>query len=555
MESVFQEYISRSKMHFSGLIIQNGDGHTLHAAGIGEQSAVQEAVAKWHGKQPGLQSLVIGDEEYSALVLPITDRTVTLLSPAPGDAVSHFLSNVDFAWDIINQLINSPYDAMTVVDDQARLIYLSPVHAEYFGLKPGESLGKPVRDVIENTGLGRVVRTGKAEIGDIQHLNRDSRVVSRVPVVRDGKTIGAVGRVMFKGPEEVEALGRRVRELESEVAFYRREADALKKRSYGLDDIIGDGEAMAKLKADIIRIAPLDVPVLITGPSGVGKELVAHALHRLSPRRGKQMITVNAAALPATLVESELFGYAAGAFTGADRKGRKGKFELADDSTMFMDEIGDMPMEVQAKLLRVVQDGILDPVGGGKPRKVSFRLITATNQDLAQLVDQDRFRLDLYYRISPVVLQIPPLDARKEDIPRLARHFLNDFCARHGRTVPHMDRRVSEHLQAMSWPGNVRQLKNEVERAGIFCRGDQLTPDDFAEPIAGPATQVIEREPQPTARARTAPQSLKSATADIERDHIRETLDRLNGNKKKTAEALGISRSHLYKRLKELGLG
>ena len=249
------------------------------------------------------------------------------------------------------------------------------------------------------------------------------RIVSRIPIKRGDEVIGAFGRVMFKGLGQLEKIMRRINMLEGEVEYYRREAAVLRDRSYGLESLIGDSPAMRKLRSEIIKLAPLEMPILVIGESGTGKELVAHALHRLSPRRDAAMVAVNAAALPATLVESELFGYEAGAFTGANKKGHKGKFEQAAGGTIFLDEIGDMPLDVQVKLLRVLQERTVERIGSYRPQEVDFRMIAATNGDLRRLVTENKFRLDLYYRISAVVIEMPPLRARISDIPELAHLF------------------------------------------------------------------------------------------------------------------------------------
>ena len=438
---------------------------------------------------------------------------------------------------------------MTVVDAEARVAYISPVHERFFGIERGCAIGRPVSDVIENTRLDRVVRTGKAEVGHLQRMNGADRVVSRVPIQRDGITLGAVGRVMFKGPEQVETLSRRIKTLESEVEFYKGEAAALRSRRYGLDVIVGESPAIRRLRADIVKVASLEIPVLIRGESGTGKELVAHALHRLSARRDAALVAVNAAALPASLVEAELFGYEPGAFTGADRKGRKGKFEQAANGTIFLDEIGDMPMEVQVKLLRVLQDRMVERIGGERPRELDFRLITATNSDLQAQVEHGRFRLDLYYRISPIVIEVPSLRDRLEDIPILVDHFLNEISHRHARRARRIGSAAVDWLMEQAWPGNVRQLRHEIERAFVFAEGDIIEVHDFqrghSERAEAPAARA-------TARPIAAPPQgvpLQATVARVEDQMIRAAMDRHRGNKKKVAQELGISRSYLYKKL------
>jgi transcriptional regulator with PAS, ATPase and Fis domain len=300
------------------------------------------------------------------------------------------------------------------------------------------------------------------------------------------------------------------------------------------------------LRAQIIKVAPLEIPVLIRGESGTGKELVAHAMHRLSPRRDGSMVNVNAAALPQTLVESELFGYEAGAFTGADKKGRKGKFEQADGGTIFLDEIGDMPIDVQAKLLRVLQDRIVERVGGDRPRTVDFRLVSATNKDLQGLVESGGFRLDLFYRISPIVIELPPLRERLEDIPLLASKFLSEIAYRHARPVPTLSEQALTELADRSWPGNIRQLQHEIERAFVFSDGVSIRVDDLSVTPRG----LLRSSNRP--RGDKEPRDLKNVVAEVQIEEIKEAIAVNKGNKKKAAASLGISRSFLYKKLAEI---
>jgi transcriptional regulator with PAS, ATPase and Fis domain len=487
------------------------------------------------------------DRRLLAILVPLgADGEAVLLGDPPGDALLAFLSTVDFAWDVLHHLVTDPHDAMTVVDASARVAYLSPVHERFFGLDPGSAIGRPVTEVIENTRLPRVLRSGRPEIGEIQRMRGMDRVVSRVPIRRDGTVVGAIGRVMFRGPEQVETLARRVNVLEREVAFYRREADALRGRSGSASAIVGESAAMQQLRGRIAKVAPLDVAVLILGESGTGKELVARALHREGPRRAGPLVAVNAAALPASLVESELFGYAPGAFTGAERRGRKGRFEQADGGTVFLDEIGDMPLDVQAKLLRVLQERVVEPVGGDRAVPVDFRLVAATNRDLRAMVDAGQFRLDLYYRIATVSLEVPRLADRREDIPLLVRHFLAELSELHGRQPPQVSHEAEAMLVARAWPGNVRQLRHALERALIFAEGAVLTPADF---------ETTETPSPPAATLpRTASERLPEATARIEEDMIRRALSEAGGNKKRAAANLGISRSHLYRKLEAMGV-
>jgi transcriptional regulator with PAS, ATPase and Fis domain len=457
---------------------------------------------------------------------------------------------VDFAYDILNHILNDPYDAMTIVDKNAKMAYISPVHEKFFGLESGGGVGKNVRDVIENTRLHLTLKTGVAEVGQVQRMKGFDRIVSRYPIRHGKDIVGAFGRVMFKGPQQLEAMARKIRDLEGQIETYKTNASKNKGKGSvdALDAIIGNSLAMRSVRDQIRKIAPLDIPVLIQGESGTGKELVAQALHHLSSRKSKRLVTVNAAALPASLVESELFGYEAGSFTGADRKGRAGKFEQADQGTIFLDEIGDMPLEVQTKLLRVLQDRMVERVGGDKPKRVDFRLCSATNRDLEAFVEQEKFRLDLFYRISPVCIHIPPLDERREDIPLLLNHFVSELAIQYGRDVPEVEMKIAHHLMERSWPGNVRQLRHVVERAFVFAEGSELTLANFDDG-AGADFKANTAQQGVSSSSSGGGRTLKDALEELELQLIKDAVIRSKGNKKKAAEHLGVSRSYLYKKL------
>jgi transcriptional regulator with PAS, ATPase and Fis domain len=534
----------------AGILLTDAAAKPLIVAGIGADPRVASLIADklWMDeiRERRLVTLNLDRKSYAVLLTPAQDGELLVFSSSPGDALLNFIGSVDFAWDIFNYLLTDPFDAMTIVDRNARIAYISPVHEIFFGLKSGEGNGQPVEKVIDNTRLHHVVATGKADVGAIQRMRGSERVVSRVPIRRDGKVLGAIGRVMFKGPQQLDAMNQRIKTLEGEVEFYKRESETLKLRDYGLESLIGESAAIKRLRAQIIKVAPLEIPVLIRGESGTGKELVAHALHRLSPRRDGSMVNVNAAALPQTLVESELFGYEAGAFTGADKKGRKGKFEQADGGTIFLDEIGDMPIDVQAKLLRVLQDRIVERVGGDRPRTVDFRLVSATNKDLQGLVESGGFRLDLFYRISPIVIELPPLRERLEDIPLLASKFLSEIAYRHARPVPTLSEQALTELADRSWPGNIRQLQHEIERAFVFSDGVSIRVDDLSVTPRG----LLRSSNRP--RGDKEPRDLKNVVAEVQIEEIKEAIAVNKGNKKKAAASLGISRSFLYKKLAEI---
>jgi DNA-binding NtrC family response regulator len=324
-----------------------------------------------------------------------------------------------------------------------------------------------------------------------------------------------------------------------------REENAELRREAGRYEMVGGGPAMQKLFDLVRRTAPSEGRVLITGENGTGKELVARAIHENSRRREKPFVKLNCAAVPAELIESELFGHERGAFTGAVAA-RRGKFELADGGTLFLDEVGDMPSAMQAKMLRVLQEGEFERVGGHAPLRCDVRVLAATNKDLAEEVASGRFREDLYYRLAVVPIQAPPLRARKEDLPELASRFLTEACARNGRRPMTFAREALLSLQGYEYPGNVRELRNLVERLAILSDGPEIAGDQVAEVLPGA------RRPRADRFREGVP--LRDLVEEAEREIILAALEKNQENISETARALGLERSHLYKKMKALGL-
>jgi len=314
---------------------------------------------------------------------------------------------------------------------------------------------------------------------------------------------------------------------------------------FGLDNVVGHDHRMRRVFDVIDSVADTRTTVLITGESGTGKSLIARAIHRRSTRRDRPFVEVACGALPETLLESELFGHVAGAFTGATGE-KIGKFKQADTGTIFLDEIGTASPAMQVKLLRVLQELQFEPVGGTKTCNVDVRVILATNEDLSARVAAGTFRQDLFYRINVINIELPPLRERISDIPLLARHFLKQVCEETGRNVRDFTDEALAALQRLRLPGNVRELQNIVERAVLLGRGDVIRPEDLPASVHGPAAV-------PHVEA-AGSHSLKSALAAPEREIILAVLDSNNWNRNETAEALGINRTTLYKKMKRLGL-
>ena len=317
------------------------------------------------------------------------------------------------------------------------------------------------------------------------------------------------------------------------------------------DPLVGSSRAMEELRAMIARVAPTESRVLITGESGTGKELVASAIHRQSARAGKPFVTVNSAAIPRDLVESEMFGHERGAFTGATER-RQGRFELADSGTLFLDEVGDLSAEAQAKLLRVLETGVVERLGGERPLTVNVRVLAATNKDLVHAVQHGQFREDLWFRLNVLPVAIPPLRERPEDVPPLVRHFAARCAARLGRPV-RLDAGALQLLGAYRWPGNVRELANIVERLAILATGDTIVADDVTRVLpqdggrpAAALTGSGEVEWQDTA--------LANALDRHERELIARALSASRGNVAEAARRLSTDRANLYRRMRRLGI-
>jgi DNA-binding NtrC family response regulator len=330
-----------------------------------------------------------------------------------------------------------------------------------------------------------------------------------------------------------------VRELRDENRKLRAELG----RRYEFDNIIGRSPNMQEIFAAIERVAPTRATVLLAGESGVGKDLIARAIHFHSPRRDRPLVKINCSSIPENLMESELFGYEKGAFTGANAS-KPGKFEQADTGTVFLDEIGDVPANIQVKLLRILQEREFERLGSNVTRRIDVRVVAATNQDLRAALEQGTFREDLYYRLNVVPLNIPPLRERKQDIPFLANHFIRKLAPDAGCRVESISDAAMEKLVAYRWPGNVRELENVIERSLVMCAGERLEASD------------IKLESAPTRRQQSEGHFVPEGMSldDYEREIIREALKRADGNKSQAARLLGLTRNALRYRLTQMGM-
>lgn len=326
-----------------------------------------------------------------------------------------------------------------------------------------------------------------------------------------------------------------------ELVMQHRQMQEELEQQRRFQNIIGKSSEMQRIFELVKQVAPTKASVLITGESGVGKELIADAIHNASNRKEKPFIRVHCAALSESLLESELFGHEKGAFTGAVAR-KRGRFELAHTGSIFLDEIGEIEQSVQIKILRVLQEKTFERVGGEETLEVDVRIISATNRDLKEAIDEGRFREDLYYRLNVVNIHIPPLRERKEDIPLLTSAFIKEFAQENDKPVEGIDPKARSALYNYSWPGNIRELRNSIESAVVMCKGNIVTPEDLPPSITRESDEDYIRI------------SLGSTLADAEREIIRSTLAAQNGNKSRTAEVLGIGRKTLHRKVDEYGL-
>ena len=354
--------------------------------------------------------------------------------------------------------------------------------------------------------------------------------------------------------EELKLLAERAREhsqMRQELSYYRRRAA----REVPFADVIGESPGLRAVLDQARQIAALDEtpPVLITGETGTGKGLVARTIHASSPRGSRPFIEVNCTALPATLMEAELFGHERGAFTDA-KESKLGLFEAAEGGFLFLDEVGDIELALQGKLLKAVEERTVRRVGGIRDRKIDVRILAATNRDLERETERERFRRDLYFRLAVILLRMPPLRERGEDILFLANHFLNRFRSKYGKEASRFDPRARDLLLAYPWPGNVRELSHVIERAVLWSRGPVLDVDHLSLSTPAPAPETLPREPTPGAAGAAA---LPAAGMDLEqweRSIIEQALRESEGNQTRAAQRLGISRDTLRYRLKKFGI-
>jgi transcriptional regulator with PAS, ATPase and Fis domain len=449
---------------------------------------------------------------------------------------------IDNYKEMLELILDHSHEGVVLCNRQGKIRYFNRIYGETFNLNPEKDVGKHITEIFPDARIPIVAQTGIPEFGVIYLWKGQKLVVNRIPVKEKGKVIGVITQVLFRDIQELHELNEKVNFLQTKIYSIGAEFRQYFQAKYTLEDIFGESEQIQQLKNQIIKHAQSSLPILILGESGTGKELLAHALHRLSSRSKRAFMVINCAAIPKELMESELFGYEPGAFTGAAQKGRIGKLELVEGGTLFFDEIGDMPLEMQAKILRVIEEKEVTKVGGSKPVPVNFVLIAATNRDIEDLVQKGAFRSDLYYRINTFVLKIPPLRERKEDILLIAQHLAVSSECNPAKKPIHFSDEVIHALMDHDWPGNIRELKNLVNFAI-----NNLAPEESLVQLSHLPLSFLKKKKESSLFTSRLP--FKKAMRHREKEILQEALRATSGNKMAAARLLGISRSVLYEKL------
>jgi transcriptional regulator with PAS, ATPase and Fis domain len=453
------------------------------------------------------------------------------------------------------KLFDSLYEGAVVIDHAGRITWINDKYKALIGWNGAEAIeGRAIEEVLPNSRLRQVVETGQADLLDVLTIGGRQMVVSRIPLHGEaGNVIGALGVILYDRLQALKPIVSKFQQMQTDLASVRKQLAEGRQAKYRFSQFVGASRPAVETKEQARRAAEREGTVLLLGETGTGKELLAHAIHAGSRRAEGPLVSLNAAAIPEALLEAELFGVEPGAFTGAGSKSRTGKFQLADGGTLFLDEVGDMPLGLQPKLLRVLQEGEVEPLGGNQLRPVNVRVIAATSRDLKTMMEAGSFRADLYYRLNVLPIRLPPLRERREDIPVLCETLLEQIAEQGGEASRALTADGVARLAAYDWPGNVRELRNVLEQAVAQSDNRRLASADF--PMLPETVVILPLVPDAltiSGAARARP--LREAVAVAERIEILRALEETGWVKLHAAKLLGISRAQLYEKLAILGI-
>jgi len=436
----------------------------------------------------------------------------------------------------LRTLMDNPFEGILAIDNAGVISFVNSFFLNILKVSQGEILGKKIWDALPGCRLYDTVLQGHSQWGENLKIGGRDFMILRFPLKSDGKVVGAVVKTVF--PDMATARG-----IANKIMHPLKAAEP-RRPLFTCMDIIGETPAMLDAKKQARKAARTDSTLLITGESGTGKEVFSQAVHNRSMRREGPFVKVNCAAIPENLLESELFGFVDGSFTGAMRGGKPGKFELAEGGTIFLDEIGDMSLSMQAKLLTVIQEKEVERIGGTKPIPLNVRITAATNKELPKMVRDGRFREDLFYRLKVIEIHLPPLRGRKDDIPLIVKYLVNRINRKIGSDIQGVDTESMKRMMNYNWPGNVRELENMIEQAINLSEETLIDLTGLLDNGEGWCNKVDEAEQES--------RSFQVSVADAEKNLILEALARAEGNKAKAARLLNMQRSVLYKKMTRL---
>ena len=510
----------------SGMIkvIQNAKAHLARKFKVGEKVyMVNRSLIYTNGKMVG--------------------AVATLQEITELESIIQEMESVKELKGTLETILESAYDGVIVINKEGIITMLNGAYASNLGINAQDAIGKHVGKVLgENTSLLTVLRSGHAKLGEIIWLNEHEVIANSIPIKKSGHIIGAVGKIMFKGLRELDSLSQKVYSLRRELRYYRDSIEQVRGAHFMLKDIISESQEITLVKEEARCLLNGTTAVLIRGESGVGKESFAHALHLESHRQFGPFIKINCGHGPEKLLDAEMFGYTDGAFSGAKKGGQVGKLQLASKGTVFLDEVDALPLNLQAKLLKVLQDKKVQPLGDGKAVVVDIRIIASSNRLLEDLIAKGLFNQEFFQKLAVNILNIPPLRNRKADILPLAKHFIFKFNHQFNTEVKDLSPEVSNLFMQYNWPGNVREMKNVLERSFNMVEGNTIY------------MQYLPAYLQQGAHRFSKGRGLAAIMAETERTAIIEALAISKGNKSRAASHLGISRAWLYERMEKHGI-
>jgi transcriptional regulator with PAS, ATPase and Fis domain len=453
----------------------------------------------------------------------------------------------------LRSVVELAYDGIILVDKQMEITMVNKGFCDLYNMTEEDLLGKSITQTFPDLGLEEVVRTG-VTLNNVPKLIGDTQsLITVLPLKDENINVGAICKITYQGLIQLQGALQKVNKLEQQITYYQKELNEIRGTKYSLADIVGDSQPIRRAKTEALAASRSRSTVLLLGESGTGKELFAHGIHAASQQTG-MFVQVNCAAIPHELLESEFFGYAEGAFTGAKKGGKKGKLEMAQNGTLFLDEIGDMPLQLQTKMLRVLQEKEYEPVGSNRIIQLDTKIIAATNQNLEQLIAEGKFREDLYYRLNIMRIEIPPLRDRMEDMPDIVNSIISHLN-QSGFQLNGITHSSLTKLLNYDWPGNIRELQNLLERAANLTQNHYIDIEQLPDSIHARFHVNSEQpEHQLFTPKKITSESFISSMEKTEKELIQTALQEAGGNKSQASRILGISRTWLYAKIKQYQL-